>query len=463
MELKLKKIVGLVVFFLVLGFCIGQSPGLKEIIDSVKDKNPDYLSAVISSQTALSELQADRKEKVFSGSVTAQGGVQGSSFTEPSVTPGAGAGINAGFQAPAGAKIQAGSDYSVSFGENVRTDMLGLTASASIPVFVNGKFIDPSLTEAANFVTIEAPYVQAKTAAEKMKLSVLDAVIKLALDAESLSRKLNLAQKRLLLAEKEAEVARIQWESGNTGFFVFDQAQKTCDELRISVQEIQYIVNSYNARLAAATGIADLDLSGIVIPSQIEPAEMRKISGTPSDVQLSELQVTAAKMNSILSGAQYAPVLSLSGRAGFPNTFVKTDGLSSDPSWSASLSVSIPLPTGAKKLRKEAALLKQEAAVQEELSAQQNSVQQGQNLQDDYATSCERELLRSQILAQTKSRYKEVERAFETETATALDKDRAALSVLEAESALKDEGIARFKAALSLCAYFGIDPEYVLR
>ncbi|HOS29370.1 MAG TPA: TolC family protein [Treponemataceae bacterium] len=455
----MKKRIGIVLFLLAFTLCFGQIQDLRQILESVKEKNPDYVSAVISAQTAFAEVQADRREKIFSGSVTAQGGVQGTAFSDPVITPAAGAGINAGFQAPAGAKIQAGSDYSVSFGENIKTDNLGISASASIPVFVNGKFIDQSLTEAAVFVSIEAPYVQAKTAAEKRQLSVLDAVLRLALDAESLSRKLQLAQRRLVLAEKEAEIAKIQWESGNTGFSVFDSAQKACDEVRISVQELQYLFNLYSVRLSSATGIEGIDISGLTVPPHIGPEELRKISGTPSDIQLSELQVTAARMNSVLTGAQYAPVLSLSGRAGFPNTFVKTDGLNSDPSWSASLSVSIPLPAGAQKLRKEAALLKQEAAVQEELSARQNSTQQGQSLMDEYETSCERERLRSQILAQTKTRYKEVERAYETETATALDKDRAFLSVLEAESALKDEGISRFKAALSVYTYFGMNPE----
>ncbi len=455
----MKKSFSVIFLLLTIMMCFAGTVDLKQIIDSVKNKNPDYVSAVLSAQTALADVQADRKEKVFSGSVSADGGVQGSAGSDPIVKPVAGSSITAGIQAPAGAKIQAGADYSISLGDNLKTDNLGITASASVPVFVNGKFIDSSLTEAANFVSIEAPYEQAHSAAEKRRLSVADAVLRLALDAESLSRKLNLAQKRLVLAEKEAEIARIQWESGNAGFSVFDKAQKACDEGRISVQELQNLCNAYTVRLSAATGIDTIDLSDIVVPEQESIEEMRKITGVPSELQQAELQLKAAQMSSILTGVQYAPVLSVSGRAAFPNSFIKTDGLTSDPSWSASISVSIPLPTGAAKLRKESALLKQEAAEQEKMSVMQNSSQQAQNLLDDYETACDRETLRSQILMQTKSRYKEVERAFETETATLIDKEAAMLSVLEAESALRDEGITRFKAALSLYLYFGIDPE----
>lgn len=457
----MKRSACMICFVMIFSLCTAQSYTLKDFLNLVKEKNPDYIRALLSAQTAASEYKADRIEKVFSGSLTAQGGLQASDFSTSSVTSAAGAGLRSGFQAPAGIKIQADSDYSVLL-DDVKTDILSLSASVSVPIFVNGKLIDTSLTEAANYVSVESPYVQALTAAEQAKLSVLDTVLKLALDTESLSRKLILAQKRLSLAEQEAVIAKIQWESGNIGFSDFDKAQKNCDELTILLQETQYFYNSSLERLSAAVGISALDVMSLTVPSQIIPAEMRKLSGTAVDIQLSEVKVTTAKMNSTLTGSQYAPVLSVSGKAAFPNTFVKSEGINPDPSWSASVSVTIPLPTGVQKLREKSALLRQEEAEKEALSVRQNAIQQGQSLQDNYATLCEREQLRSQILMQTKLRYKEVERAYETETATAVDIHRALLSVLEAESALKDEGIARFKAALTLYAYYGIDPEDLL-
>lgn len=458
----MKKCFIIISCFLLISLGFAESPDIKGILESVKTRHPDYVSALLSAQAAQDSAQADRKEKVFSGSVSADGGVKGITGTESVVTPTAGSSVQAGLQAPAGARIQAGADYSVSFGEQLKTDNLGVSAAASIPVFVNGKFIDSSLTEAANFISIESPYVQAKTAAEQKQRSVIDAVIRLIFDTQTLSRKLLLAQRRLLLAEKEAEIARIQWESGNAGFSVYDKAQKVCDEARISVNELQNMCNAYVLSLSIAAGIENIDLSGISVPPQLSAGELQNLLGTPADLQISELQVKVSQMNTILAGAQYAPVLSVSMRAAFPNTFVKTEGLDSEPSWSASLSISIPLPAGVDKLRLESARLRQEAAVQEELSVRQNSRQQRQSLMNDYETACERELLREQILTQTRSRYKEVERAYETETATALDKERALLSVLEAESALQDEGISRFKAALSLYAYAGLDPENLI-
>lgn len=215
----------MICFVMIFSLCTAQSYTLKDFLNLVKEKNPDYIRALLSAQTAASEYKADRIEKVFSGSLTAQGGLQASDFSTSSVTSAAGAGLRSGFQAPAGIKIQADSDYSVLL-DDVKTDILSLSASVSVPIFVNGKLIDTSLTEAANYVSVESPYVQALTAAEQAKLSVLDTVLKLALDTESLSRKLILAQKRLSLAEQEAVIAKIQWESGNIGFSDFDKAQK---------------------------------------------------------------------------------------------------------------------------------------------------------------------------------------------------------------------------------------------
>ncbi len=458
----MKKCTAVIIAAFVSALTFAQSPSLIEYVESVKKNNPDYKNAVLQSQKADITAQANRKEKVLSGSIGAQGGIQGTSSANSGLTPLAGTSVTAEIQAPAGAKIQAGADYSLSLSDALKSDSIGISATASIPVFVNGKFIDASLTEAADFVAIEAPYVSAKTAAEKQRLAVLDAVIRLALDTESMERKLVLAQKRLELAEKEAQIARIQWESGNTGFSVFDKTQKLCDEAKISVQEIHNGLTVYKAKLAFASGRESADVSGLTVPPPLDSETVRRISGISAEVYQAELQVKIAGMNIIVTGAQYAPVLSLSGRAGFPDTFAKTEGLTQSPTWSAALSISIPFPTGVEKLRKEAARLSYEASVEEEISAKQNDAQQIQSMYAEYEMACDRENLRAQMLSQAQTRLKEAERAYETETATALDKERAMLSVLEAESSLKDESITRFKSSLLLYTYFGMDPSELL-
>jgi outer membrane protein TolC len=344
------------------------------------------------------------------------------------------------------------------------TDTVGVSAALAVPIFVNGKFIDTRLESAYTYTATEQAYLVGQASAYARQAGIIDSLLRLSLDTAAVSRNLELARIRADLAEKNAAIARVNWELGHINFSTLDREEKAVYEARLAVRELENSTKQLVSQLAAATGMeADsVHPEAICVPDSLLDTTSDRFSGYSIDVQLAEYTTKAAQMNSILSAVSYAPSLGISGSCSLPGPAALMNGTSGTPAWQATVAVTIPFLTEAGKAGKEAADLRLSAACQDELVAKQQFALKKEALFDAYAAATEREAFRKQIVVQTENRLKEVEYAYKTETATALDVEQARLSVLEARAALEDDRSARFKTELDICSYFSYNPAELL-
>jgi len=153
----------------------------------------------------------------------------------------------------------------------------------------------------------------------------------------------------------------------------------------------------------------------------------------------------------------------LAANCSLPGPETKKKSVYSDGEWTASATMTIPLPTGFSSARKKAANARLSAARQNENAARENFSDTMDSALDALTTAVAREQLQEQLLSQTSARLKEVLSALESQTVTTLDAERAQLSVDEAKGSLEDDRSARFKAELDIYQLCGLDPLELLK
>ena len=153
----------------------------------------------------------------------------------------------------------------------------------------------------------------------------------------------------------------------------------------------------------------------------------------------------------------------MSATATVPGPFSLAGGKSADSSWSATAAVSVPLPTGQSSAKLKAAEFRLAAARFAESAETRKVSDESAALRDAWDAALAREELCAALVDQSRARLAEVLVAAETSTATKLDADRARLALDRTTGALENAHSARFKAALDIYAYRGLDPRDLLK
>ncbi len=437
-----------------------EKPDLRAIADAAVEHDPSSLGATHNLRAAESDAIAERARRRFDGTVSPRASLN-LNIEEPyDQGTSLGGEVSATTTGNAGSQIKVGADYGMTMVDSGIKDTAKLSAGVSLPVFVNGRFIDTRLDEAEKFSAIELPLGTARdSAAAKIRLTA-DAAIRLALDTASAERSSKLAERRAVIAEKEAVIARVNRTIGNLSFSELSKIEKEADQARILTLESRQAWEMRLSSLCAFTGYSkdDIDPSRFSVPaSSLNGEEDFDVEGFPAVLEAAR-ERQAAETAQILQGAQDSPRLNLSADCSLLGPGSRKNTPPPRGEWSASLAVTVPLSFGASSAKKDAAASRVSSAYQNELAAKTEAQEKLASSKNAYVLALARERLREDLLSQAKIRHREVVLAFESRTATQLDVDRALLSVDEAAAALEDDKIARFKAVLDIYALCGIDP-----
>lgn len=469
--MKKRVIAGLFFLFVIIAANAAEKPDLCALADAAKTNNPSRLKAAEELRAAEADAEAERARRLISGNISANV-ARNDTINDDKKEPVdiAGGEISASTMAPAGAKISVGAKYSLSRQKDltdtaINTDTATLNAGVSVPVFVNGRIVDPRLSQAAIASAIDIPLEAARSSSAADERNAVDSALRLALDVAAADRNLSLAVRRGDLAEKDASVARVKFQIGTLSFSELDKIEKASDEAKLSVFEARRVRDKKMRDLCTATGFsADaLDPALFLAPvSTLEISAFADCATSPEIVQAIRAS-RSAEMSLVLAGAENAPTLSFSANCTVPGPETKKKSAYSDGEWAASATMTVPLPSGLTTARKKAADARLAEARQNEASARQNLTDSMDSVLDAYTSAVERERLQEQILSQTSARSKQVLSALESQTATSLDAERALLSVDEAASALEDDRSARFRAELDIYRLCGLDPLELLK
>lgn len=457
-----KQVCSFIILFLcvVCEFFAVEKPDLRALGEAAIAANPDSLRAAEELKAAEAEADAARTERLLSGKLSVDATGNGNTSGEPEPGTAYGFETSANMVAPAGSKVSLGAEYKISVEDSVKTDSARFSAGVSVPVFVNGRLVDSRLGRAAEISAISAPLDSARAAAAEKRRNTVDSAFRLALDAASADRSRSLAERRVVIAEKETVIARVKCQLGSLSFSELAKIEKAADEGRLAALEAGYLREKKLRLLCASTGYAesDIELGALNVPASFRlPDPLPDTAASPESIRASRAR-ESAQMARLLAGAENAPSFGLSAAGTLPGPVSRTKESVPDGQWSATASVSVPLPTGVSSSRKKAADARLSAAFQGEAAALQDSSLSVESAQNAYREALARERLREQILEQTRARHREVLLALESRTATNLDAERAELSVDEALAALEDDRSARFKAALDIYALCGLDP-----
>ena len=470
-HMKKRTLISLFSLLVCIGSCAAENPDLYAIADAAKTNNPARLKAVEELRAAEADASAERAQRLLSGNLSANV-TRNDAINDDKINPvnTVGGEVSASTLAPAGAKISLGAKYSLSRQKDmtdtmINSDTATLNAGVSVPVFLNGRVVDFRLDQAARASTIDIPLETARTAAVADERNAVDSALRLALDLATADRNLSLAVRRVDLAEKDAAVARVKYQLGTVSFSDLDKIEKALDEAKLSAFEARRLRDKRMRDLCTTTGFSadSLDPGIFIVPvSAIETASLADCVTSPEIVQAIRAS-RSAEMALVLAGAENAPILSFAANCALPGPETKKKKDYSDGEWSASATMTVPLPSGLSSARKKAADARLSSARQNENAVRANYSDTMNSALDAFTSAVAREQLQEQLLTQTSARSKEVLSALESETATTLDAERAQLSVDEAKAALEDDRSARFKAELDIYQICGLDPLELLK
>jgi len=469
--MKKKALFGLFFLFMCIGFYAADKPDLYMIANAAKTNNPARLKAAEELRAAEADAVAERAQRLLAGNISANV-ARNDAINDDNKNPSdtVGGEISASTLAPAGATISVGAKYSLSRQKDLtdtanNSDTTTLNAGVSVPVFLNGRVVDLRLDQAARASAIDIPLEAARAAAAADERDAMDAVLRLALDVSGADRSLSLAVRRADLAEKDAAVARVKFQLGTLSFSDLDKTEKDLDEAKLSAFDARRLRDKKMRDLCTATGFSpdSLDPGIFIAPvSAIKTASLADCVTSPEIVQAIRAS-RLAEMALVLAGAENAPSLGIAANCALPGPVTTQKSAYSDGEWTASATMTVPLPTGLSSARKKAADARLSAARQNENAARENFGDAMDSALDALNSAVSREQLQEQILSQTSARLKEVLSALESQTATTLDAERAQLSVDEAKAALEDDRSARFKAELDIYRLCGLDPLELLK
>jgi outer membrane protein TolC len=262
------------------------------------------------------------------------------------------------------------------------------------------------------------------------------------------------------LASRDLAVAEVKRSQGTIGFASLAEAEKTASDARVSALEATFAREKALRALVAAVGDSGsaLDLAGLRAPDCELADDLLSAPAVSAGVAAARRDRTVAELRRILAGASDAPTLALSAAATVPGPISLLGNDSSAASWTATAAVSVPVPTGQGSAKRQAADARVDAAQCAETAAVRQAEDEAAALRNAWAAALQREALCETLASQARSRLAEVTVALDTQTATKLDVDRAKVALDRAEGAWEDARSARFKAALDVYAYRGLDP-----
>jgi outer membrane protein TolC len=454
---------GLAIFFTMSGL-YADAPGLSELAAAALANDPASLASRESLRAAESDAAAERLSRAVSGDITASGGYAPSTDAAPSSGGFFSGSVAAAHAGPAGSKLTAGASWAGSV-EGQKADSATFKAGWQAPVLVNGKILDGRLSSAEAALSIDVPLETARETAAQGERKTVDAVFRLALDAAAAERSWKLAAFQTDISARDLAVAEVKRTQGSISYADLSDAEKTANDARISALEAKFAREKALRALSAATGIPEtsLDTSILLAPACSLDAAFLAQSAVPADLLAARRDRQSAELKSILAGAEGAPRLDLSATATVPGPFSLAGGKPADSSWSATAAVSVPLPTGQSSAKQKAAEFRLAAAQFAESAETRKVSDESSALRDAWDAALAREELCAALVDQARARLAEVQVAAETSTATKLDADRARLAMDRSTGALENARSARFKTALDIYAYRGLDPRDLLK
>jgi outer membrane protein TolC len=451
-----------------------QALDLSAIAEAALTNDPERLIAIAQLRAAEADAAATKTKRLIDGSASAQVSRSDPGDSSPvGPTDTVSGDLSATSSLPLGSTLSLGGSYGYSTNDKADSDTATVTAGISVPVFVNGKFVDPGIGGAAKTSGIDLPVEAARDVSDLRARATVDAAFRLALDAASAARSVSLAERRSAIADRDLAIAEVKRDQGTIGYSDLAEKQRAADEARLSALEARLSRDAKIRALCAATGMDFGRIDPAALESLAAPASPSAdalLSNAPesAEARKAERDRRSAESSRILAGAEIAPTFGLQSSVTVPGPASRSEakdaGLGEpDTSWSASASVSIPLPTGYGGNRLRAADARVSAARIAEANVAQSSANRVTELRDAW-TACDAKVtLRAQLLAQATSRLELVRASLDRQTATALDADRAELAVAEARSALEDSKSDLFKAALDMATRSGIDPRTIVK
>ena len=455
------------IFFVVVFFPAvpAEKPNLNALVEAALNNDPNQLKAAKNLAAAEEDATAERKQRLLSGSVSGVagiGGTFGSTDINASQTNSYKGTFSTSSMAIAGSTVNLATEYAYEQAEKVKSDSATLTAGISLPVFINGKFIDTRLEEAAKAVAIDIPLETARTSAATQERDTVDSVLRLALDAATANRTSEIADRSATLAERDVTIADVKRKQGSLSYSDLAKIEKEADEAKLTALESRLSRDKKLRSLCAATGFTEteIDLSVLLAPEYDDEKIIK------NDVTMSEVIQNAARerkkeeMARILVGTENAPNLAVSTTTTLPGPV--TQNFKDNSAWRATATVTIPLPVGIGTAKRNAADARVDAARLNEQAAIRTSSDGFRALNDALTSSQARVSLRETLLEQAKVRLRDILSSFNGQTATKLDVDRAELAVDEADAALEDARTAHFEAVLDIYSFCGQDPRDLL-
>lgn len=446
-----------------------ETPDLSAFAEAALENDPERLIAIEQLRVAESDADATKIKRLIDGSASAQ--ITRTDPGDSSVTgksTSLSGDLSASSSLPFGSTLSYGGSYGYSTNKLTDSDSATIKAGLRTPILVNGKFVDPRIGDAARASAIELPVEAAREASETRARATVDAVFRLALDAASASRSVSIAESRLEIADRDLVIAEVKRDQGIISYSDLAEKQRTSDEARLSALETRLARDSKIRALCAATGIdfASLDPVALTVLSAPDSARANGLLSeavTSAEMKKATRDRKTAESNRILSGVEVSPSFSLSSSVTLPGPVTRADDANADTSWSASASVSVPLPTGYVGNRRSSADARLEAARIAESATALDAADRMTSLRDTW-TACDAKVtLRAQLLEQAASRLALVRSSFAANTAMELDVDRAVLAEVESRAAYEDSRSALFKASLDIATFCGIDPRTLLK
>lgn len=451
-----------------------QALDLSAFAEAALANDPERLIAIEQLRAAEAEAAATKTKRLIDGSASAQASRSDPGDSSPvGPTDTVSGDLSATSSLPLGSTLSLGGSYGYSTNKKADSDTATVKAGIRVPMFVNGKFVDPRIGGAAKTSGIDLPVEAARDASDSRARATVDAAFRLALDAASAARSVSLAGRRSAVADRDLAIAEVKRDQGTIGYSDLAEKQRASDEARLAALEARLSRDAKIRALCAATGIdfASIDpaaLESLAAPPSVDVDALLSNAPASAEARKAERDRRSAESSRILAGAEIAPTFGLQSSVTVPGPASRSEakdaGLGEpDTSWSASASVSIPLPTGYGGNRLKAADARVSAARIAEADAAQSSANRATALRDAWTACDARVTLRAQLLAQATSRLELVRASLDRQTATALDADRAELAVAEARSALEDSKSDLFKAALDIATQCGIDPRTIVK
>lgn len=446
------------------------------IAEAALANDPERRIAIEQLRVAEAEAAATKIKRLVDGSASAQVARSDPGEASPAgPTDTVSGDLSASSSLPLGSTLSVGGSYGYSTNRLRDADSATMKAALRVPVFVNGRLVDPRIGDAAKTAGIELPVEAARDASDSRARATVDAAFRLALDAASASRAVSLAERRSAVADRDLAIAEVRREQGTIGYSDLAEKQRAADEARLAALESRLARDGKIRALLAATGMdaARIDPAALAALFAPETATADGLfsdaaSAVTAEARKAERDRKSAESSRILAGAEIAPSFALQSSVTVPGPASRAEasdaGLADpDATWAASASVTVPLPTGYGSSRMKAADARIAVARIAEAEAAQGAADRMTALRDAWTACDARAALRAQLLAQATARLDLVRASFARQTATALDVERAELAEAESRAALEDSKSDRFKAALDIVSYCGIDPRTVVK